>query len=155
MKCSLLSLLILFDISSSFFCVMNMNHAHWSNNLYSFFPLLCLKASPTVVLSPTESVAATEGETIVLNCSAVGNPIPVISWRQNWHHIPPAPRVTATSVDGLGTLTIRDVRVTDQGAWSCEAINSKDSVLAPHDSILSVKCKCFPFILEPFKLFKY
>lgn len=91
----------------------------------------------------------------MLNCSAVGNPKPIISWRQNWHHIPPAPRVTATSVDGLGSLTIRDVRVTDQGAWSCEAINSKDSVLAPHDSILSVKCEYIlsrlVFILEPYK----
>lgn len=94
-----------------------------------------------MVLPPPETLAAAEGETINLTCRAVGNPTPLISWRLNWHHVPGPPRVTTTSSDGFGVLTIRDVRQADAGAWSCEAINSKDSVLAPRDCILSVKCK--------------
>lgn len=46
-----------------------------------------------------------------------------------------------TSVDGFGAVTIREARASDQGAWSCEAINSKDSVLASHDALLVVKRK--------------
>jgi dystroglycan 1 len=71
----------------------------------------------------------------------VGTPTPLISWRLNWHHIPSPPRVTVTSVDGFGTVTISEARVSDQGAWSCEAINSKDSVLASNDALLVVKRK--------------
>ncbi len=71
----------------------------------------------------------------------MGTPTPLISWRLNWHHIPSPPRVTVTSVDGFGTVTISEARVSDQGAWSCEAINSKDSVLASNDALLVVKRK--------------
>lgn len=82
-----------------------------------------------------------EGETVTVVCTAVGNPTPIISWRLNWGNIPPGPRVSVTSENGRGTVTIRDSRQSDQGAWSCEAINSKDSVLAVPDTILVVKRK--------------
>jgi basement membrane-specific heparan sulfate proteoglycan core protein len=84
---------------------------------------------------------------VTIQCRAVGTPTPLISWRLNWNHIPLPPRVTVTSVDGLGSVTIRDVKSSDQGAWSCEAINSKDSVLAAHDALLVVKSMTFVLIL--------
>ncbi|KAH8040088.1 hypothetical protein HPB51_009344 [Rhipicephalus microplus] len=96
---------------------------------------------PTITQSPPEVVNAMEGETVNITCRAIGNPVPLINWRLNWGHIPPRPRVSTTSDDGFGTVTIRDVRLSDQGAWSCEAINSKQSVLATPDAILVVKSK--------------
>ncbi|XP_049267535.1 basement membrane-specific heparan sulfate proteoglycan core protein-like isoform X2 [Rhipicephalus sanguineus] len=101
---------------------------------------------PTITQSPPEVVNAMEGETVNITCRALGNPVPLINWRLNWGHIPPRPRVSTTSDNGFGTVTIRDVRQSDQGAWSCEAINSKQSVLATPDAILVVKNKgvCHP-----------
>ncbi|KAL1421369.1 hypothetical protein MTO96_000452 [Rhipicephalus appendiculatus] len=101
---------------------------------------------PTITQSPPEVVNAMEGETVNITCRAIGNPVPLINWRLNWGHIPPRPRVSTTSDNGFGTVTIRDVRLSDQGAWSCEAINSKQSVLATPDAILVVKNKgvCHP-----------
>lgn len=110
--------------------------------MYSKLPLLLLRflATPAIVQSPVESIEVIEGETVVLSCSATGNPKPFLRWRHDWN-IPFASRVTATSNDGLGFLTILDARTDDQGAWTCEAINPKGSVLSPYDSILLVKCK--------------
>ena len=42
------------------------------------------------------------------------------------------------SVNGLGTLTCPNAQPSDQGAYSCEAINMKDSVFALYDTILTV-----------------
>nr|XP_042896680.1 basement membrane-specific heparan sulfate proteoglycan core protein [Parasteatoda tepidariorum] len=98
-------------------------------------------ASPTITQPPPETLTVEEGETVTIVCTAVGNPTPIISWRLNWGNIPPGPRVSVTSENGRGTVTIRDSRQSDQGAWSCEAINSKDSVLAIPDTVLVVKPK--------------
>ncbi|XP_054720927.1 basement membrane-specific heparan sulfate proteoglycan core protein-like [Uloborus diversus] len=98
-------------------------------------------ASPTITQAPPETLTVEEGETVTIVCTAVGNPIPIISWRLNWGNIPTGPRVSVTSENGRGTVTIRDARQSDQGAWSCEAINSKDGVLAIPDTVLVVKPK--------------
>lgn len=98
-------------------------------------------APPTITQPPPDTLTVEEGATITISCTAVGTPIPIISWRLNWGHIPPPPRVTVISENGRGTVTIHDARPSDQGAWSCEAINSKDSVLAVPDCILVVKSK--------------
>ncbi|UYV67717.1 HSPG2 [Cordylochernes scorpioides] len=96
---------------------------------------------PTISQPPVESITVEEGSTVTITCSAVGNPTPLISWRLNWAHIPSPPRVTESSDNGRGVLVIRDARPSDQGAWSCEAINSKKNVLATNDCILVVKPK--------------
>ncbi|XP_035226040.1 basement membrane-specific heparan sulfate proteoglycan core protein-like isoform X3 [Stegodyphus dumicola] len=98
-------------------------------------------AAPTITQPPPETLTVEEDETVTIICTAVGNPTPIISWRLNWGNIPPGPRVSVTSENGRGTVTIRNARQTDQGAWSCEAINSKDSVLAIPDTVLVVKPK--------------
>lgn len=81
-----------------------------------------------------------------ITCRAVGIPIPLINWRKNGHHIPGPPKVTTTTVNGHGTLIIHDAVATDHGSYSCEAINSRDSVFAQNDALLVVKRKqhfCF------------
>lgn len=71
-----------------------------------------------------------------MKCTAVGVPVPEIVWRLNWGHIPS--KCTYTNDNGFSILTCPDVQVTDQGAYSCEAINSKGSTFAIPDTILIV-----------------
>lgn len=47
-------------------------------------------------------------------------------------------RVSIVSEAGQGTLTIRDVKEADQGAYTCEAINNLGMVFGIPDSILTV-----------------
>lgn len=43
-----------------------------------------------------------------------------------------------SSENGRGTLTIRDVKEGDQGAYTCEAINAKGLVFAIPDGVLTL-----------------
>lgn len=53
--------------------------------------------------------------------------------------VPSVPcRVSIVSEAGQGTLTIRDVKEADQGAYTCEAINTLGMVFGIPDSILTV-----------------
>ena len=69
----------------------------------------------------------------------MGIPTPLINWRKNGHHIPP--KVITISANGLGTLIIEDVALSDQGSYTCEAINSRESVMAQHDALVVIKRK--------------
>ncbi|KAJ8369772.1 hypothetical protein SKAU_G00098000 [Synaphobranchus kaupii] len=93
---------------------------------------------PSVTSPPEESVKAARGQTVTFTCTAVGVPTPIITWRLNWGHIPTTSRITVTSENGRGTLTIRDVKEGDQGAYTCEAINAKGMVFAVPDGVLSL-----------------
>ncbi|XP_014002300.2 basement membrane-specific heparan sulfate proteoglycan core protein isoform X16 [Salmo salar] len=96
---------------------------------------------PTVTSPPEESIQAVRGETVTFNCVAVGVPTPIITWRLNWGHIPISGRISMTSENGGGTLTIRDVKEADQGAYTCEAINAKGLVFGIPDGVLSLTQK--------------
>lgn len=74
---------------------------------------------------------------MTIKCRSIGIPVPLISWRKNGKHI--NQRVLTSSVDGLGTLTIRDASLSDQGSYSCLASNSLDMVFAPQDTLLVIK----------------
>ncbi|ESO88858.1 hypothetical protein LOTGIDRAFT_125410, partial [Lottia gigantea] len=56
-----------------------------------------------------------------------------------WGHIPSGDRVTSTSIDGRGSLTITGVVPDDSGAYTCEAINNKGSIFAVPDAIIIVR----------------
>ena len=77
------------------------------------------------------------GEDMVLSCTATGIPVPEINWRLNWGHIPA--KCTTTSINGTGTLTCKNIQVSDQGAYSCEALNIGGFVFAVPDAILVVE----------------
>ncbi|XP_064642804.1 basement membrane-specific heparan sulfate proteoglycan core protein-like isoform X7 [Lineus longissimus] len=96
-------------------------------------------APPIVLRSPPGKVEVDQGETVVISCEARGTPVPLIVWRLNWGHIPDPPRVSTTSEGGIGTLTIRQIRESDQGAYTCEALNNKGSVFAQPDAIVTIK----------------
>lgn len=93
---------------------------------------------PSVSSPPQESMRVERGSTVTFTCTAVGTPTPIITWRLNWGHIPPSSRITTTSENGYGTLTIRDVKEGDQGAYTCEAINAKGLVFAIPDGVLTL-----------------
>ncbi|XP_050787085.1 basement membrane-specific heparan sulfate proteoglycan core protein isoform X3 [Gopherus flavomarginatus] len=93
---------------------------------------------PQVITPPEESVQATPGQTVHFHCVAVGVPTPIITWRLNWGHIPANRRVSISSENGHGTLTIRDVKEADQGAYTCEAINARGMVFGIPDGVLSL-----------------
>ncbi|CAH1240507.1 HSPG2 [Branchiostoma lanceolatum] len=96
-------------------------------------------SAPSVQTPPADLVQVEEGSTVTLTCEAVGNPTPIISWRLNWGHVGQPPRVTQEYAGGRGTLTIRDVRKSDQGAYTCEAINNKGSIFAVPDAVLAIR----------------
>uniref|UniRef100_A0A8D3BG34 Heparan sulfate proteoglycan 2 n=1 Tax=Scophthalmus maximus TaxID=52904 RepID=A0A8D3BG34_SCOMX len=93
---------------------------------------------PSVTSPPEESVQAARGATVTFTCQAVGVPTPIITWRLNWGHIPVSGRISMTNENGRGTLTIRDVKEADQGAYTCEAINAKGLVFGIPDGVLTL-----------------
>ncbi|XP_064381758.1 basement membrane-specific heparan sulfate proteoglycan core protein isoform X2 [Dromaius novaehollandiae] len=93
---------------------------------------------PQVVTPPAEAVQAVPGQTVRFTCAATGVPTPIITWRLNWGHIPASRRVSIVSEKGQGTLTIRDVKEADQGAYTCEAINARGMVFGIPDGVLTV-----------------
>ncbi|KAG9339287.1 hypothetical protein JZ751_023987 [Albula glossodonta] len=95
-------------------------------------------APPLVTSPPEESIQAARGENVTFTCTAIGVPTPIITWRLNWGHIPASSRITVTSENGRGTLTIQDVEEGDQGAYTCEAINAKGMVFAVPDGVLNI-----------------
>lgn len=54
--------------------------------------LVFLTAPPSVTSTPEESVQAARGSTVTFTCQAVGVPMPIITWRLNWGHIPTSAR---------------------------------------------------------------
>ncbi|XP_015241296.1 PREDICTED: basement membrane-specific heparan sulfate proteoglycan core protein isoform X8 [Cyprinodon variegatus] len=93
---------------------------------------------PNVVKPPQESIEVVRGSTVTFTCEAFGVPTPMITWRLNWGHIPKSDRFTMTSENGRGTLTIRDVKEADQGAYTCEAMNAKGLVFGIPDGVLTL-----------------
>ena len=101
--------------------------------------MLHVLVNPTVIQPPPPSRDVQQGETVVITCEAIGTPTPLIIWRLNWGHVGKPPRVSSTSENGRGVLTIRDAHALDEGAYTCEALNSKGTVFAQPDTIVTVR----------------
>ena len=94
-----------------------------------------------ITVPPVGEIEVELGETFTILCEAIGVPTPLIVWRLNWGNIPSGERVTTVSQEGRGTLTITDVRYTDAGAYTCEAINNRGSIFAIPDALVIVRRK--------------
>ncbi|GFR68373.1 heparan sulfate proteoglycan 2 [Elysia marginata] len=97
----------------------------------------CIK--PTIIRPPEQEINVEINGTFTIRCDAVGVPTPLIVWRLNWGNIPQGPRVTVTSINGRGTLTVRNAVLEDAGAYTCEALNNKASIFAIPDALIIVR----------------
>ncbi|XP_042897805.1 peroxidasin [Parasteatoda tepidariorum] len=73
---------------------------------------------------PTDSKVPV-GATIVLPCTAVGEPNPIINWVQNRISLP---RVSRYHVSPSGSLTIKNVQKNDAGVYQCIATNNLSTI---------------------------
>lgn len=84
-------------------------------------------ARPAFVIQP-QNTEVLVGESVTLECSATGHPLPRITWTKgDQTPVPADPRVSVTPSGGL---YIQNVVQEDSGQYTCFAANSIDSVQA-------------------------
>ncbi|KXJ18681.1 Fibrinogen C domain-containing protein 1 [Exaiptasia diaphana] len=74
---------------------------------------------PVFVVKPLSSYIAPPGSTVMLNCTAKGDPQPVITWRKD-NGVLPIGRFELRD----GSLIIRNVKKTDSGVFVCTATSA-------------------------------
>ena len=74
---------------------------------------------PRFTVKPAESIFAPPGSTLTLNCSAAGDPQPVITWRKQGGHLP-----VGRNQQINGALVIRDIKKNDTGYYTCTATSA-------------------------------
>ncbi|NXS67671.1 DCC protein, partial [Pandion haliaetus] len=84
-------------------------------------------AGPLRFLSQTESVMAFAGETILLKCEVVGEPMPVVHWQRNQEDMFPSLADARVAVLPSGALQISRVQHGDSGTYRCLAKNPASS----------------------------
>ncbi|XP_056181720.1 netrin receptor DCC [Falco biarmicus] len=84
-------------------------------------------AGPLRFLSQTESVTAFAGDTILLKCEVVGEPMPVVHWQRNQEDLSPSLGDTRVAVLPSGALQISRVQHGDSGVYRCLAKNPASS----------------------------
>ena len=78
--------------------------------------LLVVVSHPRFTVEPPAKVVAGVGSTLTLNCSATGDPQPVISWKKQGGQLP-----VGRSQQINGVLVIRDIAMNDKGIYMCAA----------------------------------
>ena len=85
------------------------------------------------MVSPPPLITVDQSFTFVINCTAMGVPTPQVVWRLNWGHVPEKCSQTNSLLEenrSFGELSCPEASQLDQGAYSCEAINSMGSCFA-------------------------
>ena len=75
---------------------------------------------PEFTVKPPGKVSAVTGDTLTLNCSATGDPRPVISWKRQGTALP-----VGRSLRSNDALIIRGLREEDTGIYSCMATSAR------------------------------
>ncbi|XP_055041761.2 hemicentin-1 isoform X1 [Misgurnus anguillicaudatus] len=86
---------------------------------------LTLQSSPTITVEPVETVVDA-GFTVMLNCQAEGEPIPVIEWSRQGRPLLGNDRITVLN---NGSLRISGAQKEDTAEYECVARNLLGSVL--------------------------
>ncbi|NXV50050.1 DCC protein, partial [Uria aalge] len=84
-------------------------------------------AGPLRFLSQTESVTAFAGDTVLLKCEVVGEPMPVVHWQRNQEDLFPSSGDPRVAVLPSGALQISRVQHGDSGIYRCLAKNPASS----------------------------
>ena len=74
---------------------------------------------PRFTVKPPLRILAGIGDTLTLNCSATGDPQPVISWRKQGGHLP-----VGRNQQINGALVIRNIKRNDAGYYICTATSA-------------------------------
>ena len=74
---------------------------------------------PQFTVQPPANLTVLIGETVSLNCSASGDPQPVISWKKTGQKLP-----VGRSQQINGALVIRDTTEEDAGSYICAATSA-------------------------------
>ncbi|KAI7799480.1 hemicentin-1 isoform X1 [Triplophysa rosa] len=86
---------------------------------------LTLQSSPTITVEPVETVVDA-GATVMLNCQAEGEPVPVIEWSRQERPLLGNERITTLN---NGSLRISSAQKEDTAEYECVARNLLGSVL--------------------------
>lgn len=81
--------------------------------------LLVVVSRPRFHTKPPARVDVTEGDTLLLNCSATGDPKPVVRWKMHGEQLP-----AGRSLQTNGVLFLRDMKISDKGFYSCVATSA-------------------------------
>ena len=81
--------------------------------------VLVVATLPQFSVKPAARVIVAPGETLRLNCSATGDPQPVISWKRQGAQLP-----VGTSLKINGELEIRGIKTNDRGNYICVATSA-------------------------------
>ena len=81
--------------------------------------LLVVVSPPRFTVKPPTKVVAWVGSILILNCSATGDPQPVLTWKKQGGQLP-----VGRTQQINGNLVIRSVTVNDKGIYSCVATNA-------------------------------
>ena len=81
--------------------------------------LVVVVSHPRFTVKPPVSIFALLGDTLTLNCSATGDPQPVISRRKQGGHLP-----VGSNQQINGALVIRNFKKNDAGYYICTATSA-------------------------------
>ena len=81
--------------------------------------LVMIVSHPRFTVKPPLSILAGIGDTLTLNCSATGDPRPVISWRKQGGHLP-----FGRNQQINGALVIKNIIKNDTGYYICTATSA-------------------------------
>ena len=79
--------------------------------------LLVVVSTPRLVVKPPAKVVAWVGGSLKLNCSATGDPQPVIRWKKQGGQLP-----VGRSQQINGSLVITGITMNDKGNYICVAV---------------------------------
>ena len=108
----------------------------------------CGTEKPRMLEQPQKLYTVERGKSITLTCRASGMPKPKIEWRFNLQRIPDAASSSISVCttchncadnESLSSLTVNQFDERFEGRWTCEAVNSLDHELAPHDTELTLR----------------
>ena len=96
--------------------------------LWKIYPLFFVfLLGPLRFLSQTESVTAFMGDTVLLKCEVIGEPMPTIHWQKNQQDLTPIPGDSRVVVLPSGALQISRLQLGDIGIYRCLARNPASS----------------------------
>jgi len=77
--------------------------------------LLVVVSPPRFQVKPPARVVVARGDTLMLNCSAIGDPRPVVSWKKHGAQL---------RLQTHGVLVLRDMKTSDEGYYICVATSA-------------------------------